>query len=75
MKFTCNIGWKGRVLRAVTGVVLIVDAYLLHRYKMPDDQWWSLVLQLVIGAMGVFTLFEGVVGWCAVRAMGIRTRF
>ncbi len=75
MKFRCNIGWGGRILRIVVGLVLIADAYLLYRFKMPDDQWWSLALQIVLAAFGAFTVFEGAVGWCAVRALGIRTRF
>ncbi|MGC8842252.1 MAG: YgaP family membrane protein [Candidatus Sumerlaeaceae bacterium] len=75
MKFRCNIGLGGRLVRIGVGIVLVADAYLLHRYKMPDDQWWSLALQIVLAAFGAFTIFEGAVGWCAVRALGIRTRF
>lgn len=75
MKIRCNIGWGGRIVRALTGIVLLADAYLLYRYKMPGESWWAHLLQLALAAMGAFALFEGIAGWCAVRALGIRTRF
>jgi len=75
MRFRCNIGWRGRALRVGIGVVLLADAWLLHHYRIPDDRWWSLALQGAFVLMGAFAVFEGTVGWCAVRALGIRTRF
>lgn len=74
-RFACNIGWTGRIIRAVTGLVLVADAYLLYRYDMPSGGLGSRVLQGLIALMGAFAIFEGAIGWCAVRALGIRTRF
>jgi len=74
-RFSCNIGWTGRIIRAVTGVVLVADAYLLYRYDMPSSGLASRALQVLIALMGAFAIFEGAIGWCAVRALGIRTRF
>ncbi len=74
-RFQCNIGKGGRILRVVVGLVLLFDAWLLWKFQMPENWWWSFALQALLALMGAFSIFEGVVGWCAVRALGIRTRF
>jgi len=61
-----NITGRGRVARAIWGVLLIVGASLLFSH--------SRVASLVLGAAGGFALFEAVRGWCVVRACGIKTR-
>jgi hypothetical protein len=35
---------------------------------------FSGVLAVVFALVGLFTLFEALKGWCAVRACGIKTR-
>ena len=32
-------------------------------------------LRVLLALGGAFTVFEGLVGWCAIRAMGVKTPF
>jgi hypothetical protein len=75
MKFECNIKRTGRIVRIAIGILLLLDSFLLWWYQLPSDRVFSRVLQLLPGAAGLFSVFEGVAGWCAIRAMGIRTKF
>src|SRR5208283_2556576 len=58
--FARNIDWRGRIVRAVCGVVLIVAGLLLWE----RSRW----LCFVMVASGGFTLFEAARGWCLMRA-------
>ncbi|MGH8104043.1 MAG: YgaP family membrane protein [bacterium] len=60
----CNIDKRGRAFRAVVGAVLIALAFILPL---------GIVGRVLFFVGGLFGVFEGLVGWCAVRAMGIRT--
>ncbi len=72
MAMTCNIDARGRLLRAFIGLVFIVAALVLV-FVLPPAGWRrAVVVVLTLG--GVFCLFEARAGWCAVRAMGIKTR-
>jgi hypothetical protein len=68
--FECNIQKKGRTLRAVIGAgVAAAGAYLTASLI-------ALPLTLLGFAMmvgGGFMMFEGLAGWCVVRAMGYDT--
>ena len=64
----CNIGWGGRVLRLATGALLVGDGAWLWATGMPGPGVGSRVLQVVLIALGLFVLYEGAVGWCAVKA-------
>lgn len=68
-KPTCapNIDRKGRIIRAIGGLILFGAAaatYQLH---------WGIPLALGLG--GAFMMFETARGWCALRACRIRTPF
>lgn len=73
MPVTCNIDARGRLLRAMIGLVLLVIALALV-FMFPPSGWRRVVV-VILTVGGVFCLFEARAGWCAVRAMGIRTRF
>jgi len=75
MKIRCNIGTGGRIIRIVTGIILIADAVLLYRFGFPGNGFFSRFLQAVLLLMGAFAIFEGAAGWCMIRAMGKKTRF
>jgi hypothetical protein len=74
VKFTCNIGWGGRLMRIATGLVLLADGCIAAWYKIPAPGIGWTVLQLLMILLGAFAVFEGAIGWCALRAMGIKTR-
>lgn len=61
-----NIDKTGRLARGGISVIFLLGAGVLFSYVVP--------LALVFLAVGLFTLFEALRGWCAVRACGIKTR-
>ncbi len=62
-----NIERRGRIFRIVCGIILLLAALLLAREGMGLGAW-------IAGAGGAFTLFEGLRGWCILRACKFRTR-
>ncbi len=64
--FAPNIDRRGRIVRAVWGVALIVAGALLSK----RGAWICLLLV----ASGGFALYEAVRGWCLMRACGIKTK-
>jgi len=65
--FAPNIDGRGRVVRGLMGVALLVTAALVC-----DTSPWSAI---ALAVAGVFGLFEAFRGWCAARACGIKTKF
>ncbi len=63
--FAPNINGPGRAARAAISLALLVGAWVLHR----DVPW--LAVALVLAA--IFTTFEALRGWCALRACGVKT--
>jgi len=69
----CNIDRRGRTARIVTGaLVALAGLGLFVAWHLGGPAWlvWP-AAGCVLG--GNFALFEGAVGWYAVRAMGFRT--
>ena len=71
----CNIDRRGRVLRTSMGVVTdLVGTGLVLAWALgvlPDT--WALWTGIAALLGGAFMIFEGVNGWCVVRAMGFKT--
>lgn len=67
MALTCNIDKKGRVARAISGVLTLAVAVPCWVYLDP-------LLAVLFVLAGLFQLFEAAKGWCVMRAMGFRTR-
>lgn len=65
--WTPNIERRGRIVRAGSGLILLIAAALFYRAGM------SLVAVL-LALGGAFTLYEGLRGWCVLRACKIKTR-
>ncbi len=61
-----NIDTTGRATRAAIAVALFLAAWFIHA----DVPWLSVALVIA----GLFTCFEALRGWCALRACGIKTR-
>ena len=74
MNFACNIDQRGRKARLTAG--LIVD--LCGAGFIVAGILMGLVWLIVVGAFasvsGSFMIYEGARGWCALRAMGIKTK-
>ena len=62
-----NIESKGRLIRGVTGAILLISGFPLWNIQ----PWVSAVLWI----SAVFVLFEAFRGWCVLRACGIKTKF
>ena len=73
---TCNIDAKGKMARLIYGLLmLIAGALAIVLWALPTGGWipWTVSALLIVA--GVFGIYEARAGWCAVRAMGFKTRF
>jgi len=75
MALTCNINSKGRMLRLIAGFFIFFGGTILFVTNIPGTGTGWRLFQIFLTLLGVFIMFEGVMGWCAVRAMGIKTKF
>lgn len=63
-------------MRLLTGLLValigsvVISLHLLG--ILHHSAWWFAAGGLL--AIGVFMIYEGLTGWCALRAMGIRTK-
>jgi hypothetical protein len=62
-----NIDGKGRLLRGLMGLALLVGA----AFSFGHSFW----LAVLLAATGAFGLIEAYRGWCVARACGIKTRW
>jgi len=71
----CNIDARGKAARLIWGIVLLLIAVvgltLLLANVINGWGWW--VATLSAAAFGGFAVFEARQGWCALRAIGIKT--
>jgi hypothetical protein len=75
MKLSCNIDRQGRRVRRLGGLVmLLIGAVLLAVWAVPAGGACAWTGSVVLLAAGAFCVFESQTGWCAVRAMGFKTR-
>ena len=74
MALQCNIDSRGRVARLVYGVVVLgagIAAAAL--WALPSGSAWAWIVSVAAIVGGAFAIFEARAGWCALRAMGIKT--
>lgn len=75
MKFACNINQKGRLARLTYGLILIaMGAIVAWRWAAPGGSAARWIVVAALFVMGIFAFFEAAIGWCAMRAMGFKTR-
>jgi hypothetical protein len=74
MPLTCNIDSRGRVVRAIYGIMLLLTGIALAVFwALPAHNIWRWVVAALCIAAGAFGLFEAQRGWCVMRAMGFKT--
>jgi hypothetical protein len=75
MPLTCNIDRRGRRIRLLAGILVEAAGAILLLLRVAGvlEGTWPWVAGLSAIAGGTFMVFEGAVGWCAVRALGFRT--
>jgi len=71
---TCNINHKGRLVRFFLGMILFFLGSIMFIAGVPDMSTGWRIFQLCIMFLGIFMIFEGVFGWCALRALMNRSR-
>ena len=72
----CNIDDKGKKIRRASGWACCVIAIALALLGIFGAGGRGLLItSAAVMAAGLFQLFEARVGWCAVRAAGVKTPF
>jgi hypothetical protein len=75
MALTCNIGAAGKAFRLKIGIASVLGGLLLTALMLfgilSSPIFWLPIAGSILG--GAFSMWEARVGWCVVRAMGIRT--
>jgi hypothetical protein len=75
MPLQCNIDAKGKVVRLIWGVLLLIGgALLLVLWPLRDGGAVAWTVSIVVMLGGAFAIFESRAGWCVVRALGFKTR-
>lgn len=71
----CNIDQRGRRVRMIWGVCLLVIAagLIVATVLGYVSMWWGIGLTIAAAAFGAFAIFEARRSWCVIRAMGFRT--
>jgi hypothetical protein len=73
----CNIDSRGRMIRRNSGAVCggLGGLLLIAGTLWGGSSWPWLAVGIALLGAGVFQLYESRKGWCALRAMGIKTPF
>jgi hypothetical protein len=75
MSLTCNIDARGKAARLRIGIAAsILGVILLLAWALPSGTTLAWVVTVAVLGTGAFSMFEARAGWCALRAMGLRTR-
>jgi hypothetical protein len=70
----CNIDNRGRVARIIAGLLTAaIGAGLVGARLTGVLPGWALWAGLFTIAGGAFSIFEGLKGWCVMRALGFKT--
>lgn len=75
MPLPCNIDSRGKRVRLLNGLFLLVLGLLLAAlWAAKDGSFVAWMIVAFTFLLGGFCVFEARAGWCALRAMGIKTR-
>lgn len=74
MNTACNIDQRGRTARIVTGIIVDLCGVGLIVAGALTGNMLMIVAGILASVSGSFMIFEGVRGWCVLRAMGIKTK-
>ena len=70
----CNIDARGKSIRLLGGCVMLAGGLVMLLAWLVWDAPAGLGLGgAALSCGGGFVVFEGAAGWCALRAMGVRT--
>jgi hypothetical protein len=74
MALVCNINARGKRRRFIIGILLLLAAILVGIWGWREGSEIFGIFSGVLALGGGFSVFEAAAGWCAVRAMGFKTR-
>jgi hypothetical protein len=74
MKLQCNLDSRGKAFRLTAGALIAAGGLAAVWLWTPAGGWVSWAVSASALVVGGFMIFEGRTGWCALRAMGMRTR-
>ena len=74
MVLACNIDARGKRVRLFIGLLLLGAAILVGILAAVRPFPFRWIVAAALGLGGAFSLFEARAGWCAMRAMGFKTR-
>jgi hypothetical protein len=82
MKLACNIDAKGKAVRlrmgliqlALAAVVAVATGLAVRSPVGSAIGWSGWAISGILTLVGAFSIFEARAGWCALRALGFRTR-
>src|SRR4051812_25020180 len=74
MKLRCNLNSRGKAFRLRMGTLIVIGGVVAVWLWTPAGGWVAWAVSVVALVGGAFMIFEGRTGWCALRAMGMRTR-
>jgi len=71
----CNIDQRGRKARIVAGALIEAPGLFLVAMRLTEvvDGTWPWIVGVSLILAGQFMVLEGVLGWCALRACGVKT--
>jgi hypothetical protein len=76
MALQCNIDAKGQRIRLIMGLFALACAILITLcWAIPFGGFLPWIIAVALLGTAAFTIFESRAGWCAFRAMGIKTKF
>ena len=70
----CNIDSRGRIWRLLVGFLFFFTGTFLFVVSKPagTPEWRA--VQGALALLGFFMMFEGTMGWCALRALVARDK-
>lgn len=75
MALQCNIEARGRLARLIGGIVVLIAGFgVMFLWALPSGAGMAWVIAVGLLLAGAFAIFEAGAGWCAMRAMGFKTR-
>lgn len=70
-----NIGKTGRRIRIIGGIIVIAAGVVSCWFSWDMSRTAALLVAGGGAVCGGFMIFEGMMGWCALRALGMKTKF
>jgi len=73
-RMECNIDDQGVRFRRVWGIMVCSVGAVVGGLAWWSGIWWMWIIAGVCLAAGAFAIYESRKKWCALRAMGVKTR-